>query len=91
MTTRRWCLSCFDDFAEDTSFAGLCMACDYEHDRSLALRGLPFGVRNDELADWWGPTLQNINPEDIEFGFFETTIGIPEFENNEEDEQWAVI
>ena len=91
MITRRWCLSCFDDYAEDTSRTGLCMACDYEHDRSLAIAGLPFGVHNESLAEWWGPKLQDINDDDIEFGFYETTIGIPEFSDDEEDEQWATI
>lgn len=60
MVTRRWCLSCFEDFAEDISEAGLCMACDYEHDRAVALGRLPFGVRNHTVTRWWGPTLYDI-------------------------------
>lgn len=52
------------------------MSCDYEHDRTLAISGMAFGKLNDVPADWWGPTLDTINPEDIAFGYYETTIGI---------------
>lgn len=61
METRRWCLSCFEDFAEDISEAGLCMACDYEHDRAVALGRLPFGVRNDAPTRWWGPNIYDLD------------------------------
>lgn len=91
MITRRWCLVCFDDYAEDTSLAGLCMACDYEHDRTVRLSRHSFHYHNDDLAEWWGPTRSDVNPEDIASGFYVTTIGIPEFSDDEEDEQWAVI
>lgn len=74
--TRRWCVGCLEDYAEDDSALGHCLACEYEHERAVLLSGMTFGKHNASKSDWWGPTIDDINEEDIAFGFYETTIGL---------------
>ena len=79
-TIRRWCLNCFEDFAEDISSEGLCAACDYEHDRAMALGRIHFQRQNKNVAEWWGPTHLNVNPEDMAEGFYITSAGFEDHE-----------
>lgn len=46
--------------------APFCQACTMEHER---LEELDHINRNDVPVEWWGPTAQNVNGEDYQFGF----------------------
>jgi hypothetical protein len=35
-----------------------------------------FGKTNTTMEEWWGPTIHDIDPDDIKDGFYITSIGI---------------
>lgn len=69
LNERRVCVGCLEDYADLKSSIGYCLACGYEHDRSVDLQKMTFGVRNTTEDEWWGPTIDDVDWQDLD-GFY---------------------
>lgn len=68
---RRLCLGCMEDWTrQDDVTVSLCLACQIEHgERVEANRHHYIADRDDEI-DWWGITVNDIDSDDLESGFY---------------------
>ncbi len=82
MNGRRLCLGCLSDWAEPGS--AQCYMCDAECARSRKTSHRRYVHADEQPVEWWGPTLMDINPEDVQFGFHEV-----DFHPSDPDE-WGV-
>ncbi len=62
---RRWCVGCLEDYAENDSEIGYCLACKLEHQRAVDLGRIRFKKGNNTPTDWgiW-PTLSDLIDSD---------------------------
>lgn len=67
-TGYRLCLGCLEDWTWDVG--PLCPACLIEHDlhRAASAR-IDVTPDNPSGVDWWGPTQQDVDPEDLKGGY----------------------
>jgi hypothetical protein len=62
------CLGCFDDLAEPGTYPAYCLACGMKHEDAIAASSRSHGARSGRVG-WDGLTRDQVDPEDLEFGF----------------------
>ena len=68
MSEELLCLGCFDDLAEPGTSPAYCLACGMKHEDAVRASSKSYGAEAG-WRGWAGITVDQIDPEDIEFGF----------------------
>ena len=66
----RLCLSCFESWTGTDE--PWCLACEMEWQRQYSRQD--DGILNTETTSWWGPSIDDVNPEDLADGFFVASV-----------------
>ncbi len=68
MSEHLLCLGCFDDLAEPGTYPAYCLACGMKHEDAIRASSRSYGAGSGRVG-WDGLTINDINPEDIDFGY----------------------
>ena len=77
----RLCLGCLESWTFSTD--PLCPACKIEHELHRNAKG-DWGGK-PEPSEWWGPTLKDVDPEDLENAYYGSSAWQGDFQLRRED------